>query len=1054
MTHDRRTKKSLIEELDELRLRVAELETLGRERRCSEQALRESHQRNEAIYRNASEGILVADIETKRFLFANPAICKMLGYSEEELKQLSVADIHPPDALDYVISEFEALARREILTAPNIPCLRANGTEMHADISTAEIIADGRRCSVRFFTDVSGRWQAEETLAQTSKIISRSPAVVFLWKNEENWPVEFVTDNVESLFGYTAREFCEGAISYEKVVHPDDLERVAGEVSTYSSEQARDGFTHEPYRIIAKDGVVKWVSDVTEIRRSKDGRITHYEGIVIDITGRKQQAEKSLRESEERYHRITEAVTDYIYTVRIKNGRPAETVHNQTSEAVTGHSPEEFNRDPHLWIQMVPEEDRDAVRDQVSRILSGDDPEPVEHRLTRKDGCVRWVMSTLVANRDRQGNLLSYDGLIRDITERKRAEETLKQSAKNYRDLFNNATDAIYIQDKEGHFLDVNQGAVNMYGYPKEFFIGKTPGFLSAPGKNDMKKIIGFVEDAFNGKPRQYDFWGIRKSGEVFPKIVRSQRGFYQGQKVIITFALDITERKQAEEALRKSEGRYQELFTSLLEGVGVVNENEELVYCNPAYARIFEEDDPESMVGVSLLQYVAPDQQEIIRQQTDHRKMQESSQYELEIVTANNNRKIIHVSVSPRFSESGAYVGAFGNVVDITETKRLQALESRAERLETAGTIAGQVAHDFNNLLAPLMAYPELIRDELPKDHPALAYLGDIETAAAQIADINQQLLTLGRRGHYNQEPLNLNEIVLQVSRTIVPLPDTLTCEVNLSKDLMNILGGGAQIIRVISNLLDNARDAMQDVGRIYIKTENYYVDEVSIAYGRIPKGEYAKLTISDTGCGIPDDIVQRIFDPFFTSKTTDKKRGSGLGLSVVDAVVRDHGGYIDLSSKVGGGTSFYLYFPVTRKTVDGQDYDKIPGGTETVLVIDDDSLQRDVSLRLLEKLGYRVSAAESGVKAIEFLKEKPQDLLVLDMIMPPGIDGAETYRRAIEINPDQKAIITSGFSETERVLEAQRLGAGAFLRKPLTTRSIAAAVRKELDRKAKVTV
>ncbi len=398
-----------------------------------------------------------------------------------------------------------------------------------------------------------------------------------------------------------------------------------------------------------------------------------------------------------------------------------------------------------------------------------------------------------------------------------------------------------------------------------------------------------------------------------------------------------------------------------------------------------------------------------------------------------------------------GKVTGILSTARDITESKRLAELELRAQRLESAGKISGQIAHDFNNLLGPLMAYPDFIRDELPKNHPALPYLTNIEESAARIADINQQLLTLGRRGHYTLEVTNLNEVVLRAVREMDYQPDRMTCDMHLSEDLMNIMGGSAQLHRVMSNLLVNAQDAMQEVGSVDVRTENYYVDDMSVAYGRVPKGEYVKVTVTDTGCGIPGDKIDKILDPFYTSKTTSKKRGSGLGLSVVDSVVRDHNGYLDLSTKVGHGTSFYLYFPVTREDFAEDDPGMSTSGTETVLVVDDDEIQRDVCSRLLRKLGYEVSVAESGEKAVEMLKENSRDLLVLDMVMPPGIDGAETYRRIVEIYPNQKAIIVSGFSETERVLEVQKLGAGAFIKKPLTRKAIAAAVRTELNRTAK---
>ncbi len=315
-------------------------------------------------------------------------------------------------------------------------------------------------------------------------------------------------------------------------------------------------------------------------------------------------------------------------------------------------------------------------------------------------------------------------------------------------------------------------------------------------------------------------------------------------------------------------------------------------------------------------------------------------------------------------------------------------------------------------------------------------------------MADINQQLLTLSRRGHFEQETLNLNSVVTQGLNQTEPQPDTLHVETDLGKNLMNIRGGPAQLSRIISNLVNNALDAMQNVGHLFIRTENYYADDVSGKYGRIPKGEYVKLTISDNGCGIAQKAMPKIFDPFFTTKKTDRQRGSGLGLSVVHAVMEDHNGYIDLQSEFGQGMSFFLYFPITRDEIELTESGKAVGGTESILVIDDDTLQREVALNLLNKLGYNATAVNSGEKAVEFLRDNPQDLLILDMIMPGGIDGAETYKRALELNPKQKAIIVSGFSETERVALARKLGAGGFIRKPLTLKTISAAVRKELDR------
>ncbi|MCK4371731.1 MAG: PAS domain S-box protein, partial [candidate division Zixibacteria bacterium] len=646
------------------------------------------------------------------------------------------------------------------------------------------------------------------------------------------------------------------------------------------------------------------------------------------------QAEEALRESEERFRTIFETAEDSIF---IKDRNLRYTMVNPAMEKLFGVPVSQITGKTDS--ELFGEEAGAYVREVDTRVLNG---EVLREEHTKPVNEVAFTFNVIkVPMRDDEGNIIGLCGIARDITERKRAEETLKQSAKNYRDLFNNATDAIYIQDKEGRFLDVNQGAVDMYGYPKECFIGKTPEFLSAPGKNDMKKIIGFVEDAFNGKPRQYDFWGIRKSGEVFPKIVRSQRGLYQGRKVIITFALDITERKQAESVLQMERDKLTAIFESMEDGVYIVNKDHDIEYVNPVLKREFG-----SPEGKKCHKYFHGSDEPCAFCRNEEVFTGKTVRWEW---TSPGNGRTYDIIDTPLKNSDGS-ISKLEIFRDITEILRLRELETRAQRLESAGSIAGQVAHDFNNLLGPLMAYPELIREELPEDHKVLTFLSSIETAAVQMADINQDLLTMGRRGHYNMKPMNMNEVVLQTVKELKILPETLVCEANLAEDLMNILGGPSQIYRAVANILHNARDAMHDIGIITITTENYYADDVTIAYNRVPRGEYVKLTISDTGSGIPDDIVEKIFDPFFTSKATDKKRGSGLGMSVVDAVIKDHKGYIDLSTKVGEGTSFYLYFPVTRETIEAQESDQIAGGCETVLVVDDDDVQRDIVRSLLQ--------------------------------------------------------------------------------------------------------
>lgn len=639
--------------------------------------------------------------------------------------------------------------------------------------------------------------------------------------------------------------------------------------------------------------------------------------------------------------------------------------------------------------------------------------------------------------------------------EKYKAENALRESEERFGKIFEEGPLGMAMANSEYRFIRANESFCRMMGYAEQELSSMTFKDITHP--DNLDRDIESIEKLVRGEIPIYRIEKryVRKDGKniwgaLTSCIIRDAEGQFS---YFFNMVDDITERKRAELAIREAELKYRIIADNTYDWEFWTAPTGDFLYVSPSCRRITGYEASEFLKNPDLMRgIIHPDDLSAWDNHRHEAEIGRAGSISFRIFRSDFSERWIEHVCQPVYDSQGEFIGTRGNNRDITETKRLQELASRAQRLETAGKIAGQVAHDFNNLLGPMIAYPEMIREELPADHSILPFIKDIENAAQQIAEINQQLLTLGRRGHYNQTILNLNHIVRQAVRDLGMLPDTLICELDLPENLFNIRGGSAQLHRVISNLLNNARDAMRDIGQITIKTENYYVDDVSITYERVPKGEYVKLTIADTGCGISDNIIQKIFDPFFTTKTTDKKRGSGLGMSVVDAVIKDHNGYIDLSTKVGQGTSFYIYFPITRAAIDNHDSEIIAGGNEKILIVDDDDLQRKVSKQLLAKLGYEVTTVESGEKAVELVRDNPQDLLVLDMIMPPGIDGTETYRRVSQINPSQKAIIVSGFSESNRVFEAHKLGVGAFVRKPLTQKALAAAVRTELDRKNQV--
>ena len=269
--------------------------------------------------------------------------------------------------------------------------------------------------------------------------------------------------------------------------------------------------------------------------------------------------------------------------------------------------------------------------------------------------------------------------------------------------------------------------------------------------------------------------------------------------------------------------------------------------------------------------------------------------------------------------------------------------------------------------------------------------------------------------------------------------------------ENLLNIKGSPVHLEKMLMNLVSNAAESISGKGEVTIRTESRYLGKPLQGYDEVKEGDYAVLTVSDTGMGIPPEDREKIFEPFYTKKTMGRS-GTGLGLTIVWGTVKDHNGYIDLKTAVGEGTTFSLYLPVTREELIAQQQ-KVPleryrGHGESVLVVDDIAEQRDVAASLLTQLGYQVHSVSSGEAAVEYLKSNKADILVLDMIMAPGIDGMETYQRVQEFNPKQKAIIVSGFSETARVREVQRLGAGAYVKKPYIMEKIGLAIRDELNR------
>jgi two-component system cell cycle sensor histidine kinase/response regulator CckA len=404
----------------------------------------------------------------------------------------------------------------------------------------------------------------------------------------------------------------------------------------------------------------------------------------------------------------------------------------------------------------------------------------------------------------------------------------------------------------------------------------------------------------------------------------------------------------------------------------------------------------------------------------------------------------------------------ALGIVRDMTqqvtaaiEKRRLLDQLQRAQKMEAIGMLAGGVAHDLNNILSGLVSYPELILMDLPKKSPLQKPIRTIKKSGERAANIVQDLLTLARRGVSVSEVLNLNQVIRDYLKSpeyesLCKYHPGVELELELADDLLDISGSPVHLMKTVMNLVSNAAEATLNGGTICIETKNRYIDTPIKGYEDIDAGDYVVLAVTDNGMGISKEDIDRIFEPFYTKKAMGRS-GTGLGMAVVWGTVKDHHGLVDVKSKPQQGTTITIHLPATKASrpqiSEPETVEALMGNGERILVVDDVQEQRDIATEMLSRLGYIVESVSSGEAAIDHVRPGQFDLLVLDMIMDPGIDGLETYRRILRIHPGQRALITSGYSESERVHEARQLGAGGYVKKPYHFATIARKVKDVLS-------
>lgn len=651
-------------------------------------------------------------------------------------------------------------------------------------------------------------------------------------------------------------------------------------------------------------------------------------------------------------------------------------------------------------------------------------------------------------------NAVLYSNLQRELIERSRMEDVLRESESRYRSVFENSSAATVIIEGDKTISMVNAEFEKLSGYPRSHIEGKKK-WTEFVVEDDLKRMKSYHEKRRNIKgdaPSEYEFRFIGKGGDA--KNILLKIGMIPGTLKSVASLLDISERKKAEELRKREEEKFRLLVEQAPLGVSLIGPDGRYKYVNPKFVKLFGYGPEEISTGKEWFTKAYPDpeyRKEAMaswKENYEKAKAEETNPWVLDVTCRDGSQKTINFqSVS---MQDGDQLILYE---DITKSKQLEAQLLQAQKMEAIGTLAGGIAHDFNNLLQAVLGYTQMLILDKEKESQEYQRLREIEKAARRASELTLQLLTFSRKVESHLRPVDLNQEIRQVKELLKrTLPKMIEIELFLQDDLKVLNADAPQMEQILMNLAVNARDAMPEGGKLIIETENVVLDEeyCRVHLGAKP-GPYLLLTVSDTGCGMDPETVEHIFEPFYTTK--EKGRGTGLGLSMVYGIIKNHGGYIICYSEPEEGTTFKIYLPIDREKndIETDQIEKVEmpvGGSETILLVDDEESLRVLGEHMLKRFGYRVLTAFDGESALEIYRQKGRKiaLVILDLIMP-GMGGRKCLEDLLRIDPEARIIISSGYSINSSAGEALDAGALGFISKPYDIRQMLKVVRKVLD-------
>jgi PAS domain S-box-containing protein len=1005
------------------------------ERKKAEERLLESEERFQTVLENLPHGVCLHDLDG-RILFANKATCEMTGYTQEELLNMNVADIDPGIRTRKDREKLWLKLKKGGFTRIESRHYHKKGVSVPMEIYISAVSLKGNPMILAIVHDITKQKEAQEKLKESEE---RFETVI------ENLPDEIFVHGLEGKFimvnkascektGYTKEELLnmEVADIDHESVRRDDRKNI------WQKLQKKGGFSRIESTHYCKDGS----SYPAEIYF---GAVTFKGspmiiGIVHDITERRKAIEK-LKESEERFQIVIENLPHGV-CLHDLNGNM--TLVNKALCKLTGYSEKE------LLNMKVQEVDYECIsRDDKHNLwlkLNKGGHDYVESTLYRKDGSTfPGVIYLNAINLKEKPMILA---ITQDVTERMKAIENLKESEERFQTVIEHLPHAVCVHDLDGNFTLVNEALCKQTGYTRDEFKKMKVSDIDphSQTRNDRKKVWLNLK---KGGHTHFESKLHCKDKSSYPVEIYLNAVTLEGSPLILAIAQDISERKEAIENLQRSEKKYRNLYESMLDAFVRTDLEGNILEFNKQYLDMlgYTEDEIKKIKYTDITPEKWHEMEEEIKQEQILKKGY-SEVYEKEYIKKDGTIFPVELRRFLLTDDEKNPKGIWATVRDISERRKTEEELRKVERLESLGVLAGGIAHDFNNLLTGILGNLSLA--QMGKEEDFEAILEEARHASIQAKNLTQQLLTFSKGGAPIKGTLNIEEVIRESAEFSLH-GSNVSCKFNFANDLWKVKADKGQISQVIDNLVINANQAMPEGGKIRIKTENTILDEkISLP---LPEGKYIKITFQDEGIGVPEEYLPKIFDPYFSTK----QEGSGLGLATVYSVIQKHGGYTTVESEVGKGTFFYIYLPAIEEKTSIEEKEerkgikRTPWGEGKILIMDDEKIVRRAVGGMLGRLGYLVEFAENGEEAIVKYKEAkkkgdPFHAVILDLTVPGGMGGKKTIEKLLQIDPDVKAIVSSGYSTDPVMANYEKYGFKAVVAKPFDLKGLDNTIKKVL--------